>query len=609
MTQATYDIIIAGGGTCGCIIAGRLAAADPSLSILVIESGPPTRGDPLHIQPAHYLHHLRPDSTTVKFQVGRESAALGGRAPIVPCGQCLGGGSSVNFTMYTRASASDYDDWENVYGNPGWGSADLLPLLRKCETYQVEPGKPTHGYSGPLKISQGGFFTETGKEFLDVAAQYDKTRGQTDDVNGLFECDKYGVARTITCRWIDAKTGTRSDVPHHYIYNQDFREDQVRILTGYDVKKILFEGKRAVGVEYIANSRFNPDAKPEVLTATARRLVVISAGAFGSPAILERSGVGSKEALAKVGVEQIIDLPGVGESYQDHQVIFGPYVAADDVHTLDGIVTDDKAEIAKWTKEWKETGSGLIAHNGLDAGVKMRPNEAELSQLGEKFRQRWQEFYVPAPDKPVLWMGTMSMFLGDRSQSSVKKGYSIGWYIQYPMSLGHVHITSADDVQSPLDFHPGYLDSPEEMTLHKWGYKRSREFARRLPSYRGEVVASHPVFAPSSKAATGPRSGPVPVTAPDIEYTAEDEVALEAFIRRVVATAWHSIGTCAMKKREDGGVVDSKLNVYGVEGLKVTDASICPGNVGANVYSTAVLIGEKAAMIIAEELGITLQDD
>ncbi|KAI8990422.1 alcohol oxidase-like protein [Trametes punicea] len=598
MTQQTFDIIIAGGGTCGCIIAGRLAAADPTSSILVLEAGPPTRDDPQHTQPARYLHHLQPGSKTVKFHVGRESAALGSRSPVVPCGQCLGGGSSVNFAMYTRASASDYDDWANVYGNGGWSSKDLLPLLRKCETYQVQPGQSTHGYCGPLKVSYGGFFTEIGREFLDITAQYDKSRGQTDDVNNLFECNKYGV-------WIDARSGTRSDVPHHYLYNQNF-DVNLRILTGHHVKKVLINGGRAIGVQYVANKRFNPDAQGDVLTAYARRLVIISAGAFGSPAILERSGIGSKEILDRVGIQQLVDLPGVGERYQDHQVIFAPYIATDTTHTLDGIVSNDKAELEKWTKQWYTDGTGLLAHNGLDAGIKLRPSGKELDEIGEVFRDRWLQYYVPAPDKPVLFFGTVSLFLGDRTGLSSKKFFSVGWYVEHPVSVGHTHITSGDDIEAPLDFHPGFLDSPEDLALMKWGYKRSREFARRLPSYRGEVAALHPAFSPASKTAAGERKGPVVVSEPDLEYTVDDDKALEEYVRRSVGTAWHSLGTCAMKKRHDGGVVDPRLNVYGVQGLKVADMSICPGNVAANTYSTAVVIGEKAAVIIAEELGIQL---
>ncbi|KAI0655408.1 alcohol oxidase-like protein [Cubamyces menziesii] len=602
--ESTYDIIIAGGGTAGCVVAGRLAAADPSLSILVIESGPTTRDDPLHTQPARYMYHLRPDSTTIKFNVGKESAALGGRAPVVPCGQCLGGGSSVNFAMYTRAAASDYDDWKTVYGNKGWSSADLLPLLRKCETYQVQPGKPTHGYSGPLKVSYGGFYPELGQEFLNAATQYDKTRETTDDVNGLFDCNRYGRWQ----KWIDEKTGTRSDVPHHYIYPLQNAETKLRILTGHQVKRVIIRDGVAVGVQYIANPRFHPDSVPEVLTATARRMVVLSGGAIGSPAILERSGIGSKDILNKIGVKQIVDLPGVGENYQaDHQLILAPYIAAESTHTLDGVVEDNEPKIEAWSKQWKNNGTGLLATNGLEAGIKIRPLRKDLEVIGPDFHKRWLDYYVPAPDKPVLWIAVMTLLTGDRPTPPGGKYFSVGWYLMHPTSIGYIHATSASDVNAPVDFHPGYLDLPEDMALHKWGYKRTREFARRMLSYRGEVPGRHPQFNPKSKAAAGPKGGPTSAVDADIEYTAEDDKAIEDYVKKAVATAWHSLGTCAMKKREEGGVVDERLNVYGVANLKVADLSICPGNVAANTYSTAVLIGEKAATLIAEELGIPME--
>ncbi|PIL25969.1 hypothetical protein GSI_11723 [Ganoderma sinense ZZ0214-1] len=595
MSQHTFDIIVAGGGTSGLIVASRLATADPSLDILVVEAGPPTLDDPLHLQPARYPYHLRPESTTVKFNVGRESAALGGRAPVVPCGQCLGGGSSIN-------SASDYDDWTTVHGNAGWSSKELLPLLRKCESYEVAPGKPTHGYSGPLKVSYGGAFLEVAKEFLDVAAKYDRTRGFTDDINGLFETNKYGRWQ----KWIDSKTGVRSDIPHNYVHHRDLKN--LHILTGHHVKRVIVKDGRATGIQYIPNKRFHPDAKLEVISATARRLVVISAGPFGSPAILERSGIGGEKVLEKVGVKQIIDLPGVGENYQDHQTVFPPYAVAEGTDTLDGIATSDEVELQKWGGQWEKQRDGLMAHNGLDAGGKLRPFKADLDVIGEAFRKRWLEYYVPAPDKPVIWFGLVALYLGDRSQVPVNKSYAVGWYLQHPTSIGRLHITSHDDVEAPLDFHPGYLDSPEDMAVHKWGYKMSREFARRMPSYRGEIAGGHPAFSAKSQAVPRLQEGPVPISAPKFEYTDEDEKAIEDYIRQAVRTAWHSLGTCAMKGREKGGVVDSRLNVYGVEGLKVADMSICPSNVAANTYSTAVVIGEKAAVIIGEELGIPIDD-
>ena len=126
-----YDLIIAGGGTCGLIVASRIASAEPNLSILVLEAGPPTQGQLSHVQPARFLHHLAPTANTVRFHVAAPTPALGNRTFVTPTGQCLGGGSSVNFAMYTRGAASDYDDWEQMYSNPGWGSKDLIPLMQK----------------------------------------------------------------------------------------------------------------------------------------------------------------------------------------------------------------------------------------------------------------------------------------------------------------------------------------------------------------------------------------------------------------------------------------------------------------------------------------------
>jgi len=176
---------------------------------------------------------------------------------------------------------------------------------------------------------------------------------------------------------------------------------------------------------------------------------------------------------------------------------------------------------------------------------------------------------------------------------------------EYPVARGHAHITHGEDVSAPLDFVPGFLESPADVKPLMLGYKISREIARRMPHFRGEYASLHPSFAPGGPASVIARAeGPVALDAPRIMYSKEDERALEAYVRKGVTTSWHSLGTCAMKLRKRGGVVDPLLNVYGVQGLKIADLSICPSNVAANTYSTALVIGEKAAVIIAEELGI-----
>ncbi|KAJ7649961.1 GMC oxidoreductase-domain-containing protein [Roridomyces roridus] len=592
-----FDIILAGGGTSGCLIAGRLAAADPALRILILEAGEHTRGLAAHTQPARYFSHLAPTSSTVTFNVSKLSSHLGGRELVTPSARCLGGGSSVNFTMYTRGAASDYDDWENVYGNTGWASKDLIPLFAKTETYQVKEGEPTHGYSGPLKVSYGGAYTNVGQQFLDAAAQYDTARGSIDDPNGLFSCDKYGRWQ----KWIDSKTGTRSDVPHHFIYNQSHNHN-LQVLTGCRVKRVIFENTRAVGVEFVRDTTLEPTADQTVRIARAAKLVVVSAGAFGSPTILERSGIGGSEVLEAQGVHQLVDLPGVGRNYQDHNVVFVPYLASDDAETLDAFFRGEEDEEKALVAEWESTGAGLMAHNGLDAGAKLRPTAKELQELGPAFENRWKTYFENAPDKPIIWIGPVSAYLGDPSLVPRRKYYSVGYYTQYPVSRGHVHISSGQDANAPPDFDSGFLSDPADLLTLRWGYKKSRELARRMGVYRGEYLPGSPVFAQGSEArCRDDATGPVDVLAPGIVYTEEDDEAIDVYDRQFVQTAWHSLGTCAMKPRDQGGVVDERLNVFGVQGLKI---SIAPANVGANTYSTALVIGEKAAVLIAEELGI-----
>ncbi|KIM84345.1 alcohol oxidase [Piloderma croceum F 1598] len=596
-----YDLIFAGGGAAACLIAGRLSTADPLLKILVLEAGLHTKDLPAHTQPARYFSHLAPTSKTVTFNVGNAAREIGGRQLIIPSGRCVGGGSSVNFTMYSRAMASDFDDWKTVHGNAGWSYKDLLPLLKKTETYQVGDDKPTHGYLGPLKVSHGGAYTNIGKQFLEVAAAYDKERGSTDDINSMLadtSINKYGRWE----KWIDAESGRRSDVPHHFIYNQDHQN--LIILDGKRVKRVLFEGTRAVGVEYTNDIISRPNSDQTLVTAKAAKLVVVSAGAFGSPTILERSGIGAKKTLEEAGVKQLVDLPGVGENYQDHNVVFVPYLADDEAETLDALFRGEKEEIDKCVTAWAQEGSGLMAHNGLDAGVKLRPTAQELEELGTQFKQQWTEYFANAPDKPVIWIGPVSAYLGDPSVATARKYYSVGYYTQYPASRGSVHIKSGGDLHAPPDFNPGFLRSEADVATLRWGYKKSRELARRMGVYRGEFTPGNPIFPASSGAACKESTGPVDISAPDITYTDEDEKALETYNRKFVQTAWHSLGTCSMRQREKGGVVNERLDVYGVQGLKVADISIAPSNVAANTYSTAVTIGEKAATIIAEELGI-----
>ncbi|KAH9055340.1 GMC oxidoreductase-domain-containing protein, partial [Lactarius vividus] len=350
-------------------------------------------------------------------------------------------------------------------------------------------------------------------------------------------------------KWINSETGTRSDVPHNVIYPLKDTRPNLHFLTGVHVKHVTFDDEnRATGVAYALNPLFHPDGPKDTRTVRGTKLVLVSAGSFGSPGILERSGIGAKGVLERVGVKQRIDLPGVGENYQDHNVLFLEFFAADEAQTMDAIFRNEE---------------GALDKASIDAGIKWRPKPSEVAELGPEFQKYWDLYFANAPDKPVLWVGIGSAFMGNPALVPRRKYFTLGTFTEHPVARGHVHITHADDVSAPADFVPGYLES-----------------SRRMPHFRGEPPALHPAFAPG-----GPAAGPVSFDAPRLVYSEEDERALEAFVRAIVATTWHSLGTCAMKPREQGGVVDAKLNVYGVRGLKVADL--------ANTYGTALELGIK----------------
>ncbi|KAJ7928797.1 GMC oxidoreductase-domain-containing protein [Mycena leptocephala] len=592
--SAPYDIIFAGGGTTACVVAGRLAAADPSLKILIVEAGKHTKDISTHTQPGRFFQNLVGGGDTFTYHIAKPSEALGNRPCIIPAGKAIGGGSCVNFMMYTRASPSDYDDWENLE-NPGWGSKDLIPLSNKAETF--EPNTKNHGTSGPIKISSG-IQTNIAKQFLAVGAARDKERGFSEDTNDLSptSVDVYSP----WFRYISPETGRRSDTAHHYVYNQAHNKN-LQILAYCRVKRVLFENERAVGVEYISHA---PDAadKEAVIAVYASRLVVVSAGAFGSPAVLERSGIGAAALLKEHDIHKIVDLPGVGENYNDHNLLMVPYHTTDDELTMDDIFHGKEDAIKPHEDRWLSEGKGMMAHNGIESGIKIRPNAQDLEVLGPTFSKRWQDFFVNQPDKPVMWIGPLVGYTGANA-SAKGRFFAMGYYTEYPASIGRTHIKSTDPY-TPLDVEPGFLDKPEDVAVLRWSYKWSREMARRMDSFRGEFALEHPQFAAGSPAACIKAEGPVPMSAPDIVYSAEDDEAIDRYHRAVVSTTWHSLGTCAMKPRNQGGVVDSRLNVHGVTNLKVADLSIAPTNVGSNTYNSALVVGEKAAMIIAEELGI-----
>ncbi|EEU38475.1 uncharacterized protein NECHADRAFT_98136 [Fusarium vanettenii 77-13-4] len=586
------DIIIAGGGAAACVVAGRLAGADPSLSILVVEGGPDNRGVQNIEHPVFFLDHLLPTSKTTIFYKGNKAEQLNGREPIIACGGTLGGGSSINFSMYTRAQRSDLDSWNT----PGWSTNDLVPFLQKIETFHGEKKHESHGTSGPVQISSGTFRSKNSEsDFIQAAAQVgwpEHDDLQVLDANNGFQ------------RWHRhvSPEGRRQDTATAYLHekmNNQAKYPNLHVLVQSKVVRVLLDDdKRAVSVEYTPNPAFQVDTNTTQhpkLTIKACKLVVVSCGALGTPLVLERSGLGDPKVLEKAGVPVQVDLAGVGSNYEDHQLILYPYKTNLQPHeTIDRVLRNpDKHQ------ELIDAKDPVLGWNSIDVSSKLRPSDADVAALGPEFQKSWDRDFKNQPDRPIMLMGLVSCFLGDPSSVPEGQYVTIGNYTAYPYSRGHIHITGPEITDAP-DFDVGFLNDENDIDLKKqlWAYKKSREIMRRTSMYRGELEAGHPQWPAGSKAASPEFDGK------DVEYSAEDDEAIEQWIRGHVETTWHSIATCKMAPREENGVVDGRLNVWGTKGLKLADLSIVPKNVGGNTGNTAMLVGEKAADIIIKDLGL-----
>lgn len=247
--------------------------------------------------------------------------------------------------------------------------------------------------------------------------------------------------------------------------------------------------------------------------------------------------------------------------------------------------------------------SPTAADTPADVAGKLRPSNKEVQHLGPAFADIWKCDWEPHPGKPMMILDFISVFVGDPADAIVDRQYlTIGAISLYPYSRGSIHINSRDE---GYEFQSGFLSQEADVKMQVWGYKCARAIARKLPFFSGEVGPTHPSFNEGSTAALSSLIGATRST--NIEYSRDDDDAIEAWIRRSVGTTWHSLGTCAMKPRNAGGVVDPELKVYGTQALKVADLSIAPENIGGNVGNTAFAIGEKAALTIAAELGIKMQ--
>ncbi|KAJ8131579.1 hypothetical protein O1611_g2045 [Lasiodiplodia mahajangana] len=584
------DVIIVGanraqGGCAGCIIAGRLADADPNLSILVIESGTNNKGLPVVDHVSVWLTHVLPGNPHAKLFHGSKSDLLAGRQATVPVGHILGGGTSINSLFYSRPQRSDYESWNT----PGWSPEDLLPYMKKFETYNGPGPKEMHGRDGPMQVSEGPFRSRRLEDDF-IAAMETVGWPEVDDIN----CFGLNNGSMRLLKYMSPE-GQRQDTATIYLHPrlEDGQHPNLHVLVESQVERVLFEGTRAVGVSLRPNPDYHPDSGADsIREVKARKLVTITGGSMFSPLILQRSGIGDPEVLKKAGVPIVADVPGVGADYEDHNSMMYPYHSSLRLdETLDSLYSGRTS-----LDDMIAAKHEMLSYGGVDVQSKIRPTDADVEALGPKFKAAWDKNFRDKPDKPLTIISPVACFPGDSSFLGSGQFLTLVTFTLYPFSRGHLYITGPK-IDDPLDFDPGLLSDPDDLDVkpHVWMFKKQREIACHMGLCRDPVPGTQPTFPTHSKAN---------LDTPKPEYSAEDDEIIEKWIRERINSTWHPIGTCKMAPRDKHGVVDPALNVYGVQGLKVADLSISPHNVGANTSNTAMTVAEKAADIIISELGL-----
>ncbi len=531
-TQSKFDYIIVGAGSAGCVLAARLSE-NPEISVCLLEAGGPDKSVFIHA-PIGLAAMLPTKLNNWAFKTIPQ-VGLNGRQGYQPRGKTLGGSSSTNAMLYVRGNKWDYDNWAAL-GNDGWSYKDVLPYFKKSEANEVFNDE-YHNQNGPLGVSSASHASDLNQLFIDACVQ--QGIKQIDDCNGAEQEGSFLYQRTI-------KNGQRCSAAKAFLTPNTSRKN-LTIITHALTEKVLFEGKKAVGVRYKKNKKS--------IDISCNKEVILSSGAFGSPQILMLSGIGASDHLKDKGITPIHNLPGVGQNLQDHIDYVQTY-KVDSSHDTFGFSVRGSFRVLKWASEWRKSRTGKVT--------------SSLAESGAFFST--QENLV-APDAQLIFVPAIA----DNHARTVNFGHGYSCHITLlrPESIGEVKLNS-NNPEDSLAIDPKFFSHENDMVIIKRAAKKMQNILEASP------------FSAIRK---------------DMLYLVENgnDEQLEKDIRNRADTQYHPCGTCKMGPKNDSmAVVDAQLRVHGMENLRVVDASIMPKIITGNTNAPSIMIGEKAADIILE---------
>ena len=523
-----YDFIIVGAGSAGCVLANRLSA-DPKNKVLLLEAGPEDKNFWIHV-PLGFGKTLTNPNVNWRFESEPEIHAAG-KNDYLPRGKVLGGSSSINGMVYMRGQRQDYDHWGQL-GCRGWSYEDVLPYFRKAES-NARGADEFHGGDGPLQVSDLPDVTPIVRAFL--AAGQEVGLPLNPDFNGA---EQEGIGLTQ----VTISKGRRNSVAQAYLKPARSRPN-LHVETQAHAHRVMFEGSKAVGIVYDINGL--------VKEAKASREVILSGGAYGSPHLLQRSGIGDPVRLKAVGIDVQHALPAVGAAMQDHQIFRMRWRLKGKLGTFNERVHGLRA-LAEGARYFiNKTGVLTNPTNPVNAFFRSRPELA-------------------SPDIQLQFFPGSYRSIRDRTLDK-EPGVTLGPTLLRLESRGSVHAKSADPHADPA-IHTNVLgtEADRETTIRAMRFtRRLMETAAMRPHYDHEI-------------------------GPGTDAQTDDE--LLAYAREIGGSNWHPASTCKMGVDSDpGAVVDTALRVRGIQNLRVVDASVMPTVVSGNTNAPTIMIAEKAA--------------